>query len=107
MPSKKKDQPKPKPAPTSPAHGGARENAGRKPSEHTALQRFIRANKVADAEKSWKLLVQVRDDVKQKIELRVDVAKYILNQVIGLPKQAVEVEGEMRAVLVGKSEWKP
>lgn len=102
MTKKKQDTQKP-----TGKRGGKRAGSGRKPSEYTTLQRFIRQDHVDDALKSWALLLTVRDDPKQKIELRVDVAKYILNQVIGLPKQAVEVEGEMRAVLVGKSEWTP
>lgn len=88
------------------AKGGNR-GGGRPPLPSTIAARMLREKKQNDAITSWDYLVRVRDDESQPASLRVDIAKYLINQIIGTPRQSMDVEAETRVLVVGGGTWTP
>lgn len=86
--------PKPFPKGNKLATGGAREGAGRKPSELTILRRLTIAEAHGEAEASLQFCVDIRNDENSPGALRLEAAKEIMNRVWGKPAQSSFGEDE-------------
>jgi hypothetical protein len=100
-----------------PGAGGRRPGAGRKSSEATKFREFIRQEKLDDARAAWELVQAVRrGDAKAlrlaqgeavPLKLQYEAAVYTLNQVIGMPKQHMEVSDDRGLRADDDSVWAP
>lgn len=84
-------------------HGGARPGSGPKPKLITLLKQRKLAESEAEAEKSFDLLVQFRDDPRRPDEIRKDCAVEIMDRVWGRSKNTSELTGKNGAPLVPSS----
>lgn len=73
---------------SSPGHGGARPNSGRKPRPVNALNRKI-CDRLDDAIFAFELHASTMRDAKQPLDLRLDCAREVMNRVLGKPAPAV------------------
>ncbi len=70
--------------------GGARPGSGPKPKLINVLKLRKLAESGLEAEKSFDLLIQLRDDAERPDELRRDCAVEIMDRIWGKPKAHIE-----------------
>jgi hypothetical protein len=75
-----------------PAPGGYRPNAGRKPKEASQL-RTILEGRFKDAENAFQFNVDLMNDPKESKALRQVASIEVMNRVIGKPRQSLEHSG--------------
>ncbi len=75
------------------APGGARKGSGRKPSPKTVLARLAISELDAEAEKSIRFMVRVRDNGDVPWVVRVHTAENLIDRRFGKPKQSHDIEG--------------
>ena len=80
--------------------GGARPGAGRRKKAITLLKEKTLAEAGADAGYGLALIISVMRDEGQKLDLRLDCAKDVVDRVFGKPTQHHEVEADVTSIIL-------
>lgn len=74
-----------------------RPGGGRKPKAYTLLKRQMIAERGEEAFASFDLLVQIRDNPKESTGMRMAAANYILDRLLGRPKEGLLLKVEQQS----------